>query len=135
MESGLAGRSALVSRASKGIGKGIGRALAREGVNVALLARTEHEVLAAAQEIASETGVTVVGVQADVTGTNSLKAAVAHLSGLASFNALNIVGRDAVRALADAMIPKWRHATAPRCRVGKRQFERRITFVVPQISA
>jgi len=43
--------------------------------------------------------------------------------------------RDAVRALADAMIPKWRRATAPRFRVGKRQFERRITFVVPQISA
>ena len=67
METGLAGRSALVSGGSKGIGKGIGRALAREGVSVALLARTEHEVLAAAQEIADETGVTVVGVQADVT--------------------------------------------------------------------
>ena len=36
---------------------------------LALLARTEHEVLAAAQEIAGETGVTVVGVQADVTDT------------------------------------------------------------------
>jgi len=53
METGLAGRTALVSGGSKGIGKGIARSLARE-------ARTEHEVLATAQEIAGETGVTVV---------------------------------------------------------------------------
>ena len=88
METGLARRSALVSGGSKGIGKGIARALALEGVSVAILGRTEHEVLAAAQEIAGETGVTVVGVQADVTDTDSLKAAVEHLSGLASFNPL-----------------------------------------------
>jgi NAD(P)-dependent dehydrogenase (short-subunit alcohol dehydrogenase family) len=100
VETGLAGRSALVSGGSKGIGKGIARALAREGVSVALLARTEHEVLAAAQEIAGETGVTVVGVQADVTDTNSLKAAVAHLSDLASFNALNIVVKPHLQSLA-----------------------------------
>jgi len=65
-------------------------------------ARTEHEVLAAAQEIADETGVTVVGVQADVTDTNSLKAAVAHLSGLASFNALNIVVNNAAPPITRA---------------------------------
>jgi NADP-dependent 3-hydroxy acid dehydrogenase YdfG len=47
VETGLAGRSALISGGSKGIGKDIDRALAREGVSVALLARTEHEVLAA----------------------------------------------------------------------------------------
>ena len=102
METGLAGRSALVSGGSKGIGKGIGRALAREGVSIALLARTEHEVLAAAQEIADETGATVVGVQADVTDTNSLKAVVAHLSGLASFNALNIVVNNAAPPITRA---------------------------------
>jgi len=102
VETGLAGRSALVSGGSKGMGKGIARALAREGVSVALLARTEHEVLAAAQEIASETGVTVVGVQADVTDTNSLKAAVAHLSGFASFNALNIVVNNAAPPITRA---------------------------------
>jgi NAD(P)-dependent dehydrogenase (short-subunit alcohol dehydrogenase family) len=95
VETGLVGRSALVSGGSKGIGKGIARALALEGVSVALLARTEHEVLAAAQEIAGETGVTVVRVQADVTDTDSLKAAVEHLSGLASFNPLNIVVNNA----------------------------------------
>jgi len=98
METGLAGRTALVSGGSKGIGKGIARSLAREGVSVALLARTEHEVLAAAQEIAGETGVTVVGVQADVTDTNSLKAAVAHLSGLASFTGIGSVWRFSSRS-------------------------------------
>jgi hypothetical protein len=42
-------------------------------------------------------------------------------------------GGDAVRAAADAMMPKWRRARAPRCRVGKRRFECGITFVVLQI--
>jgi 3-oxoacyl-[acyl-carrier protein] reductase len=114
VETGLAGRSALVSGGSKGIGKGIARALAREGANIALLARTEHEVLAAAQEIAGETGVTVVGVQADVTDTNSLKEAVAHLSSLASFSALNIVVNNAAPPItrADRQI-EWCSPSAP----------------------
>jgi len=85
----------VVSGGSKGIGKGIARALAKEGVNIALLARTEHEVKATAQEIADETHVTAVGVQADVTDTTSLKAAVTHLSGLAPFKTLNIVVNNA----------------------------------------
>src|SRR5690606_25347221 len=50
MDLGLGGRAALITGASKGIGKAIARALAEEGVHVALLARTADEVQAAASE-------------------------------------------------------------------------------------
>ena len=94
-ETGLAGRSALVSGGKRN--RQGHRARSRTRRRQCCPSRSYRtRGSAAAQEIADETGVTVVGVQADVTDTNSLKAAVAHLSGLASFiNALNIVVNNA----------------------------------------
>jgi 3-oxoacyl-[acyl-carrier protein] reductase len=59
MDLGIAGRSALVCAASKGLGRGCAEALAREGVRVTICARTEAAVRRAAEEIeaASETPV------------------------------------------------------------------------------
>jgi 3-oxoacyl-[acyl-carrier protein] reductase len=51
---GIEGRVALVMGASKGIGKGIAGALAREGARVAISSRSEESLQAAAQEIAGE---------------------------------------------------------------------------------
>ncbi|MGH7052015.1 MAG: SDR family NAD(P)-dependent oxidoreductase, partial [Acetobacteraceae bacterium] len=51
MDLGLGGRIALVTGASKGIGKAIARGLAREGCSVALAARTAVDLEAAAREI------------------------------------------------------------------------------------
>ncbi|WP_434666788.1 SDR family oxidoreductase [Paraburkholderia sp. A3BS-1L] len=67
MELSLKGRVALVSGASKGVGKGVARALAAEGVNLVLLARGAAELEDAAREIADESGVQVLPVSADVT--------------------------------------------------------------------
>ena len=50
MDLGLDGRRALVTGASRGIGKAIAVALAREGARVALVARGEAELRAAARE-------------------------------------------------------------------------------------
>jgi 3-oxoacyl-[acyl-carrier protein] reductase len=48
---GIEGRTALVMGASKGIGKGIAGALAREGARVAISSRSEESLRAAAEEI------------------------------------------------------------------------------------
>ncbi len=54
MDLGIEGRTALVMAASRGIGKGIAGALAREGARVALSSRSEEALGAAAEEIGGE---------------------------------------------------------------------------------
>ena len=61
----LKGKNALITGAGKGIGKAIALALAAEGVNVALLARTEKDLLEVAKEVTAF-GVRVVTAVADV---------------------------------------------------------------------
>jgi 3-oxoacyl-[acyl-carrier protein] reductase len=51
---GIEGRTALVMGASKGIGKGIAGALAREGARVAISSRSEESLRATAGEIGGE---------------------------------------------------------------------------------
>ena len=51
MDLGLSGRHALVCAASKGLGKACAFSLAREGVNVTIVARTEAVLEATAAEI------------------------------------------------------------------------------------
>jgi 3-oxoacyl-[acyl-carrier protein] reductase len=51
---GIEGKTALVMGASKGIGKGIAGALAREGARVAISSRSEESLRAAADEIGGE---------------------------------------------------------------------------------
>jgi 3-oxoacyl-[acyl-carrier protein] reductase len=50
----IEGRTALVMAASRGIGKGIAGALAREGARVAIASRSEKALRAAAEEIGGE---------------------------------------------------------------------------------
>ncbi len=51
MDLGIEGRTALVLGASKGIGRGIATALAREGASVAIASRTAETLERAAAEI------------------------------------------------------------------------------------
>ena len=54
MDLGIEGRTALVIAASRGIGKGIAGALAREGARVAISSRSEEALRAAAEEIGGD---------------------------------------------------------------------------------
>jgi short-subunit dehydrogenase len=57
MDLGLKDKHAIVTGGSRGIGKTIARELAREGVDVAIVARTRETLEATANELAAETGV------------------------------------------------------------------------------
>lgn len=65
MDLGLQNQVALVTAASRGLGKAAALALAREGARVAICARSE-QIQAAAHEIRQQTGAEVLAVQADV---------------------------------------------------------------------
>jgi 3-oxoacyl-[acyl-carrier protein] reductase len=67
MDLGISGRTAIVCGASAGLGRGAGRALAREGVRLIMAARGEERLLRTADEIAAETGASVTTVVCDVT--------------------------------------------------------------------
>ena len=69
MDLGIAGQWALVGGASKGLGWGCARALAREGVNVVMVARGAEVLQASVERLRAETGgrVQLIGVAADIT--------------------------------------------------------------------
>ena len=68
-------KNALITGAGKGIGKAVALALAAEGVNVALLARTKTDLEQVAKEI-EPYGVKTVVVTADIADIDSVNQAV-----------------------------------------------------------
>jgi 3-oxoacyl-[acyl-carrier protein] reductase len=74
----LKGKNALVTGAGKGIGKAITLALAAEGVNLALVARTAKDLEEVAQE-AKKLGVKVEYATADVADKDAVDQAVEKL--------------------------------------------------------
>lgn len=77
MES-LKNKIALITGAGKGIGKAIAIALANEGVHVALIARTEADIKAVAEE-ATFLGVRAAYASADISNREEVEAAVNKL--------------------------------------------------------
>ena len=81
MDLGLNGKIALVTAASKGMSKACARGLAAEGARVAMCARNESELKAAADEVRAATGTDVLAVRADVTRADDVRALVAQVKG------------------------------------------------------
>src|SRR3954451_17393740 len=78
MDLGIKGRHALVCAASKGLGKGCAMALAREGVNVTITARTQSDLERTAEAIRCEApDVTITAVAGDITTPEGRTAALA----------------------------------------------------------
>ncbi len=73
MDLGLKGKWALVGGASKGLGFGCAQSLAREGVNVVIVARGAEALEAAATELRKQ-GATILTVAADITSSEGREA-------------------------------------------------------------
>jgi len=84
----LKNKNALITGAGKGIGKAIAIALAKEGVNVILVARTQSEIDEAAKEI-NALGVKSLPITADVASIDSVNNAVEKA--LAEFKTIDIL--------------------------------------------
>ncbi|HSL10520.1 MAG TPA: SDR family oxidoreductase [Actinomycetota bacterium] len=111
MDLGIAGRVALVTAASKGLGRGAALALAREGCRVAICARGEDALAATAAELGPDT----LAIAADVTDPDTplrlvretverfgrLDILVANAGGPPKARALEL-SDDAVRAAVEA---------------------------------
>jgi 3-oxoacyl-[acyl-carrier protein] reductase len=76
MDLGLKGRAAVITGASKGIGKAIALGLAEEGVRVALIARTEATLRAAADEIRAATGTSVLALPTDIRDAAAVRTSI-----------------------------------------------------------
>jgi 3-oxoacyl-[acyl-carrier protein] reductase len=79
MAQSLQGKVALVTGAGKGIGRATALALAKEGVNVGLIARTETDLINVAKEIEAF-GVKVAYATADVSSMEQVDQAVATIN-------------------------------------------------------
>ena len=78
MELGLQGKHAIVTGGSRGIGKAIARELAREGVDVAIVARNKGDLEATARELSAETNRRIIPLAADVTSKDQVDRMVAE---------------------------------------------------------
>jgi 3-oxoacyl-[acyl-carrier protein] reductase len=103
MDLGIAGKAALVTGASEGIGMAIARRLAEEGAAVAICARTKDRLEATASEIARAAGRLVVPIAADLRSLAGcegfVEAAAARLGGVDIL--VNNAGASAFGAFVD----------------------------------
>ncbi len=89
MDLGISGKTALVTGASMGIGRGIAKALAAEGVRLALVARRINLLEEVAAEITSAGGVAPVLIQQDFMAEDApANIATQALAGLGSVDIL-----------------------------------------------
>lgn len=76
MDLGLQGKKAIVTGGGRGIGKAIARALAQEGVDVAIVSRSKDQLAQSASEIQKETNRKIIPLTADVTNRAQVDQAV-----------------------------------------------------------
>jgi len=93
MDLGLAGRVAIVTGGSRGIGRAIAQMLASEGVDVAICARQRQALDEAAKALAQDTGRRIMPIVADTMSSES----VAHLvdATLTAFGRLDVLVNNA----------------------------------------
>jgi len=107
----LKGKVAAITGGNVGIGLEVARALAQEGVHVALCARNEASVVQAANEIAQQCGVKAIGVKADVCQPEDIDRFVASVT--SSFGGVDILinnaGAGTDETIMNAPDEKWQY--------------------------
>ena len=89
MDLGIRSKAALVTASSKGMGKACAMALAAEGARVAMCARTEADIVAAADDVRKKTGAEVFAMRTDVTKAGDISALVKAVN--ATFGGVDIL--------------------------------------------
>jgi len=79
MDLNLAGKLALITGGSKGIGKGIGEALAREGCNLHLVARDPDQLAKTAEAISNTFDVSVAVTAMDMSASGAAEALISAM--------------------------------------------------------
>ena len=108
MDLGIDDRTALVMAASRGIGRGIAEALAREGARVAISSRSEESLRTVAEEIDGEVGAFAADTD-DLDRLRQLPAEVAEALGPVDILVLNTGGPPPGGAL-DNPLDQWESA-------------------------
>ena len=73
MDLQLAGKKALITGGSRGIGKAIARQLALEGVQCTICSRSEQSLRETVEELKAETGQNIYGIVADMGNLDSIQ--------------------------------------------------------------
>ncbi len=89
MDLGIKGKVALVTAASKGLGKAVALQLAKEEANVIICSRKEEELKAAQAEIKAETGKMITYFVCDVTREKQVQNMIEAI--IQTYNALDIL--------------------------------------------
>lgn len=79
MDLGLQGKLAIVAGGGRGIGKAIARELAREGVDMAIVSRSQEQLEITARELQAETGQRIIPLVTDVTSKEQVDRMVAQV--------------------------------------------------------
>ena len=111
MDLGLKDKVAVITGGSVGIGLAVAKALAQEGVHLAICARDEQRVQARALEIAEQFGVKAIGIKADVAQVDDLKHLEAAIA--AEYDGVDILinnaGTGSEETIMDASDERWQY--------------------------
>jgi NAD(P)-dependent dehydrogenase (short-subunit alcohol dehydrogenase family) len=110
MDLDLNGKVAIVTGGSRGIGKAIALALAREGAEVAIVARGAAALEAAAAQISAEVGRAINAASADTGDDASVKAMVAAV--LSAFGRIDVLVNCAAQPAGQSKPPALAEITA-----------------------